>query len=320
MKKVPIPTILTAGLLVLILVLYAITYQVRFSDKVLKVRLGRADESSVDSEPGIKLRWPWPIDQIKTYDQRLQVLDMPEAETKTRDSQNIVVGCYALWQIDDTLLFYKSVKEVAKAEEQLRARINEARDRVVNAVDLAAFVNLDREVVRYDEIEKAMLEACAAGIRDQFGVRVAKIGIRRISLPERATQAVFDSMGTQRQRIADRLVREGEAEAVRIESQALSDAQKIQSFARRRAEEIRSEGVRASRKVYAQIEQEDRELYLTLKRLDALEKIFQQGTTFFLPAQSELMELFARPPGTGLPPDGAPAGGDGATSGDPDGQ
>ncbi len=296
MKKIPIPTILTAGVLVLILVLYAITYQVRFSDKVLRVRLGKADESSVDAEPGIKLRWPWPIDQIKTYDQRLQVLDMPEAETKTRDAQNIVVGCYALWRIDDTLLFYKSVKEVEKAKDQLRARINEARDRVINGVDLAAFVNLDVQQVRYDEVEKAMLDACAAGIRDQFGVHVEKIGIRRISLPQRATQAVFDSMGTQRSRIADRLVREGEAEAVRIESAARANAEKIQSFAQRRAEEIRSEGVRASRKIYAQIEQEDRELYLFLKSLDALEKVFQQGTTFFLDARSELMELFAKPP------------------------
>jgi membrane protease subunit HflC len=125
MKRIPLPTVVTATVLVVILVVYSITYQVRFSESVVKVRFGKPRK--VISEPGLKLKWPYPIETVKHYDTRLRVLDTPETEIKTRDSQNVIVGCFAIWRITDPLLFYKRVPVERTAEDKLRDRINESR-------------------------------------------------------------------------------------------------------------------------------------------------------------------------------------------------
>ena len=301
MKRLPIPTVLTGGALVLVLLLYSVTYQVRFSHMVLIERLGKADENSVIREAGMGYRLPWPIDRVKSYDKRLKVLETPEVETKTRDGQNIVVGVYALWRIEDPLTFYKAVPE-GTAEALLRAKISAARQMVIGTVDMSAFVNLDASKVRYDEIEQAMVDQCRASSREIYGVHIETIGIRRISLPERATDKVFDNMSAQRATIASMSFEEGKAAAQAIEASANANAAKILAFARRRAEEIKSEGVQASSKVYEQIAKEDSDLFNYMKRIDALEAIFQKGTTFFLNTNIELFRVFAERPGSQTSP------------------
>lgn len=298
MKKIPIPTILTAAALVLVLVLYSITYQVKFFETAFIERLGKADESSVATTAGIKFRFPPPIDRVKTYDTRLKVLDTPEVESTTRDGQNIVIGCYALWRIANPLTFYRRVPDgVEAAEEKLRARINLVRDTVIGTVDMSAFVNLDASKVRYTEIERAMVDQCRAEILDDFGVHIEAIGIRRISLPERATEKVFDNMSARRATIAATSIEEGNAAAAAIEARAQANADKILAFASRRAEEIKSEGVRATTRIFEQIGPEDAELFHFMKSIDALEAIFQQGTTFFLDTRTELFRVFSDRPG-----------------------
>jgi regulator of protease activity HflC (stomatin/prohibitin superfamily) len=63
MKRIPIPTVVTAIALILILVIYSITYQVRFSESVVKVRLGKPVD--VVSDAGLKLKWPPPIERVR---------------------------------------------------------------------------------------------------------------------------------------------------------------------------------------------------------------------------------------------------------------
>ena len=56
MKRIPIPTMITASIIILILVVYSITYQVRFSESVVKIRLGKPQ--GVVTEAGLKFKWP----------------------------------------------------------------------------------------------------------------------------------------------------------------------------------------------------------------------------------------------------------------------
>ena len=81
MKRIPIPSMITAIVIILILVIYSITYQVRFSEAVVKVRFGKP--RAVIDEPGLELKWPAPIETVRHYDTRLRVLDTPETEKTT---------------------------------------------------------------------------------------------------------------------------------------------------------------------------------------------------------------------------------------------
>ena len=85
--------------------------------------------------------------------------------------------------------------------------------------------------------------------------------------------------------------------AAAIEARAKANADKILAFASRRAEEIKSEGVRATTRIFEQIGPEDAELFHFMKSIDALDAIFQQGTTFFLDTRTELFRVFSDRPG-----------------------
>lgn len=302
MSRFPLPTIITAAALVLVLVAYAFSYQVRFSQFAVKTHLGQADDNSIHTDPGIKFRWPWPIEEVQVYDKRLQTIDTPEGETKTRDGKNLIVGCFAVWKIDadspgNALKFYKVSTTERKAESQLRARINEARQLVIGRHDMSDLFGLDEEQVRanHDKIEKEMLDAAAADIQKDYGIVVTHIGIRRISLPDAATQEVFKSMSKERDALATKYRSEGESLAKSIESRAQSASDQIMAFTMRKAEEIKSEGRRAATTYLSRIEQQDREFFIFLREMETMESMLKQRATIFFDTTNEFLRKFVAP-------------------------
>jgi len=310
MRKIPIASFATALVLVCVLLAYMFTYQVRFSEVAVRVRLGKADEGSVVNEPGIKPRYPWPIDSVVKYDRRLQLTDTPETEIKTRDGKNIIVGLYALWRIDDPLKFLTSVETVNVAVQQMRTRINKAKAEAVGERDMSTFVSLDDAQIRqnYAELEQQLLDSAGPGLRSDYGIELVQLGIRRISLPEEVTQSVFQQMIQEREALATRYRQEGIARANAIKGQADSDAEQILSFADRKAQEIESTGIQASTRILAGIAPEDREFFNYLRWLDALKASLKERATIFLDANSSFYKHFEKPyEATQLEPPPAPS-------------
>jgi membrane protease subunit HflC len=268
---------------------------------VVKVRFG--DPQAVIKEPGLKFKWPAPIELVRHYDTRLRVLDTPETEIKTSDGQNVIVGCFAIWRIEDPLEFYKRVSTEAEAETGLRDRINNSRAKVIGQHNWAEFVNLDSELIdaSYRRIEQEMLDDAEPGIRKDYGVALERVGVYRISLPEEATAKVQDSMRKERERMAAQFREEGESKKEAIVARADSQSKQILAFAERKAKEIEAAGVKASQRVFQQIAEEDAEFFIWLRWLEALESALIQKTTVFIDSDSELFRRFAEPPGPSPP-------------------
>ncbi len=298
MSRIPLPTVVTAAFLVLVLVLYSVTFQVRFSEAAVRVRFGQASAESVIREPGLYWRLPPPIEFIRKYDTRLRTIETPETEIKTADGQNIIVGCFAVWRVSDPYLFSIRVPVEREAEEKLRARINEVRATVVGRHGMSDFVNLDRELVAasYDRIEREMLEQAAPSMLTDYGVELARVGLRRISLPEEATQTVLESMKQERERLATTYREEGKSLAATITANADASRAKILAFAERKAQEIEAAGVKASERIFEQIRPEDSDFFIWLRYLEALEGSLKQKTTIFLDANTDIFRYFASPP------------------------
>lgn len=306
MKKISLPTLLTAAAVVLVLLAYMFMFQVRFSEVAVRIRLGNIKE--IVEEPGLKWRWPYPIEKIVKYDTRLRTLDTLEGEIKTKDGKNIIVGNYALWRIKVPRTFVDRSLTVREAEERLRARINQRRAAVIGNKDLSDFVNLNEELVNknYNDIENTMLNgkqveddeeghSLKESVLTDFGIELVKVDIRRISLPEETTQSVFQQMIAERQKEAARFREEGKSRAQTITAQALADRDKIISFTMRKAEEISSTGVQASTGILKQIEAEDAAFFEWLRWLDALGVALRQKSTIFLDNNSALFERFQPP-------------------------
>jgi regulator of protease activity HflC (stomatin/prohibitin superfamily) len=296
MKRIPVATAITGIVLVLVLVVYSITYQVRFSESVVKVRFGKPKE--VVTAPGLKLKWPYPIETVKNYDTRLRVLDTPETEIKTVDAQNVIVGCFALWRITDPLLFSISLPAERAAEDKLRDRINESRAKIIGQHSWSDFVNLDSALIAdsYARVEAEILRDCAPGILSAYGVEVKRVGIRRISLPEEATSSVQKSMQQERNRMAARYREEGESLKEAIVARAESQSKQILAFAERKAKETESAGLQASQRVFKQIAEEDADFFIWLRWLEALEAALKTRTTIFLDTTDEVFKHFSEPP------------------------
>ena len=298
MKKVPFPSLIVALIVVAALVTYAVTFQVRFSQVAVRVLLGNADEGSVIRDPGLYAKWPWPIETVVKYDKRFKVLDTPESEIKTADGKNVVVGCFAVWRIAQPLEFKIAVETERRAEELLRARINETRSSIIGKHDMSEFVSLDAEQLEssHEEIERQMLALAGPAILDEWGIEVVRIGVRRISLPEEVSQKVFESMIQEREALAARYREEGAALAETIKAEAESAKNQILAFAQSKAQEIESKGTRAATRTLAQISKEDEPFFIWLRRLDALKAILQERTTIFFDSETELFKDFAKPP------------------------
>jgi membrane protease subunit HflC len=306
MRKIPIATLLTAGIVVLVLLVYALTFQVRFSELAVKVRLGQV--AAIIKEPGLYPRWPWPIETIKKYDKRLRTLDTTEAEVKTRDGKNIIIGNYAVWRVDDPLQFFIRLGSTGKAEEALRARITQRRAAVIGNEDLSSFINLNEQLANadWDRIQDTLLNGKQAepggqarslreGVSADFGISLEGVALRRISLPEETTQSVAQQMIAERQAEAARYREEGKAVAEKLKGEAEAARQQILAFAQRKAEEERTRGVQASTRILKQIAAEDTEFFEWLRQLDALRGALKQRSTIFLDNNSELFAPFARP-------------------------
>jgi membrane protease subunit HflC len=299
MSKISFPTLIIAGLVVLVLLTFAFTYQVDFNEVAVKAHFGKADASSVIREPGLKFRWPYPFESIETYDVRLRPLDTPETEIKTIDGKMVIVGAYVVWQITDPLKFYVNVPErsVAGAEKLMRPIISQSQAAVIGQATLADFVNLDvqQKDANYDRLLAQMLDGVKPRLAP-YGIDVRRVGLRRISLPKEAMQQVFASMQQERNRLAARYRQEGKSRAEGIKARADANAQQIMAFANRRAKEIESAGIAASTQILKKIQQEDAGLFILLRELDALRESLSQKTTIFLDQKSPLFAPFVHPP------------------------
>lgn len=249
-------------------------------------------------EPGLKFRWPWPVDRVQAYDVRLRTLDTPETEIKTVDGKNVIVGAYAIWRIADPLKFYTSVRDVAKAEVQMRSRLAQTKAAVIGQSTLGEFVNLDVEQkdASYDRILAALLEGVAPSLLRDYGIEVKRVSIRRVSLPKETTQQIFESMKQERNRQAATYRQEGQSRAEAIKARAQAEADSILAFAKTRAQAIESAGTRAATKILQKIPPEDVQFFEWLRWLDALRAALSQRTTIFLDQNSPLFAPFVEPP------------------------
>ena len=83
-------SVLAAIVVAVVLVLYMCTFEVRFTEVAIKKTFGKPEVNAI-TDPGLKFRWPWPIQEIVVYDKRLRIMEDRTEETRTIDGKNLVV-------------------------------------------------------------------------------------------------------------------------------------------------------------------------------------------------------------------------------------
>ncbi len=293
--------ILMGALLVALLLSHMFCYQVRYDQVAVRTTFDKADESSVQETPGLKWRWPWPVNKVTLYSKRLQVLEDKIEELQTADGKSVIVRTYLTWRIADPLAFYVTLKDPAEAARQLSSRLREVRG-LISTYRFDELVNTDRGRIKLAAIEGEAAAALDAALtKSGYGIKVESVGIHKIILPEATTLKVFETMIAARERLAENALQEGQAQASAIRSEASSARERILAFAERRAQAIRSQGDREAAGLYESFAKNE-DFAIFLRKVEALKKMLDHNTTFVLSAESlGILDWFSRPPETQAP-------------------
>jgi membrane protease subunit HflC len=290
------PALILGAALALVLLIYMVTFQVRFDQTAVLTTFDEAGPSAVKEEPGLYLKWPYPIQEVRFYDRRVQVLESPLEQLRLRDDQLVVIGTYVDWQIQDPLKFFRSLKSVSDAEGQLRNRLRDAQS-VIGQYALDELTQSDPKANKLSEVETKIREKLSDDMKAQdYGIAVAAVGLKRLMPPEQVTPKYYEHMRKSCEQRAQGARSEGQAAADSIRAAAARDKDTILAFAERHADNLKAEAQRNSAGYLKEFQQnEDFAIYL--KQLEALRKTLQHNTTFLLDTQTAPFDLLAEPKG-----------------------
>lgn len=291
-------SIVVAVVVVVGLLLRLFTYQVRETEVVVKTFFG-GDPQAI-TRPGLKSRWPWPVNSVNRFDGRLQISEGALGETSTRDGFNIVVSSTVGWKISDPVTFLKSTEGSMKiAEGRLLDRMANHQNSVLGRHPFSDLVSIEEKNLRFDEMEEEMTELLRVDASDEYGVKIAFVRITNLALPEEVTNKVFDRMRQERARIAKKTRAEGEGKARDIRARAESEKQIMLALAEGEAARIKGKGDAKAAEHY-RVFAENGDLAIFLRKLESAKKTLKDRTTIILDAEHSPYDIFrGEVPGAG---------------------
>jgi len=292
-----------AVLVALTLLLFTCTFSVRFNEQAIVTTFGEAGEGSRVTEPGLKFKWPYPVQRVIKFDTRANVLETRLESAVTNDQELVAVRLFLAWRISDVRTFFREVATTETASRLLNDRLRSAQG-VISRYDfdeLLAFDDDDRPGMATIEQEILDLLHDPGGETPDigaYGIEPIVVGITQFVLPETTTTAVFERMRQTRQKLATDARSEGEAEKTRIEVAARTKANRIRSFAERYASRLRAVGEEEAAEMLAEMARtpEAERLAVFLRRLDALSATLRQNTTTVILPPMSPFDLLGGPP------------------------
>jgi len=287
-------TIVVAVVIGVSLLMYLFSYQVRTNEVALVQTFGEAAEEA--SPAGWHFQWPWPIQEVRRFDNRLQVQEGPLAETPMNEQYSILTSVCVGWKIGNVREFNKSFggskDPMGQCWAELEKTVRDRTNGVLGQYNLSDLVNVDPKQIKYDEVESKIRDAAAEAAMDLYGVELVLFKIRRLELPDSVRNQVYLRMRTERQAEAEEIRRKGETEADSITAAANSERDAILARAEREVERIRGEGDAEAAKFYDEFKK-DPNLAVLLRKARALKKTTEEATTIFLDTTVPPYDLLA---------------------------
>ncbi len=291
-------TVAVVGAVCLGLLAYLVCFSVRVDEmavlyrfnkvrKVIRPSVGLADQAPLQLPPGTEdaevvrragvfLKWPYPIDKVKKYDQRIRTLEGPLTQQQLPDNNQIIPRVYATWRVVDPVAFENSLgSDLTTAGQRLKNLVGNETAVVFGTHTLGNVVNTDRDELQFDQIEKEILanvRRTLASKENAYGIEVCSLGIMWVTLPEETTQAVFRRMQKERQRIAEELRSEGRRLKREKVAEAREEEDKIIAEANASATHIRAQAEAEAAEYYDTFAK-NQGLAIFLRRLEAIRRI-----------------------------------------------
>ncbi len=271
-------TLTIGAVLLIIFATLLFTFQVRQTEVAVVTTFDKP--TSFHDKPGLKFKWPRPIQKYYLFDKRIQSFEDTFETALTEDGYNLLISVYAGWTISNPTNFFSRFPsgKVSDAQPRLEDLIRNLKLGVVGRHSFSHFVSTDEKQLKFAEIEKEILEAVQKAAQDIYGITIHFLGIKKLGLPESVTAKVFERMSAERQRQIDALRAQGDAEASKIRSQADRERAIILASADTEARQILGQADAEAAQAY-EVFQKNPNLALFLQRIRALGEILPGRST-----------------------------------------
>ena len=186
----------TAALIIIVLLIKATAFTVDESKCVILTQFGRPVKTM--TEPGLKWKFPDPVQSVIRFEKRLLVYDPKPCEFLTRDKKNVVVDSFICWKIEDPQRFLETVKDVTGAEIRLSDIMSSQLGAALGEQPLSALVSVEPGKMEVSRIMARVCERCRETARREYGIEVVDVKMKRLNLPPDNKASVFRRMRSER--------------------------------------------------------------------------------------------------------------------------
>lgn len=243
------------------------------------------------TDPGLNWKLPTPAQTVLRFDKRLQIFDPQPTENFTLDRKNLVIDSFACWRIADPERFLVKVGTIRGAENSLAILVASELGTELGKHELSALVSVNEDEVKLKEIMDAVTTRCRGVAREDYGMDVVDVRLKRVNLPYENKQSVYERMRSEREQKAKQYRAEGDEQATAIRAKTEFDKREILSKAYKQAQRIKGEGDAEAVSIYAKAYAQDPEFYKFLRTLSSYKKILGGQTTVVMSSDSELLKL-----------------------------
>lgn len=290
-------------------------YTVGEVEQVIITQFGKPVGDPVTAA-GLKVKAPF-IQDVNRIDKRILEWDGNPSDMPTKDKLYISVDLFARWRITEPLQYFLRLRDERSAQSRLDDILGSETRNAVAKHELIEIVRTTKDRVPLRDtlltaaeqqldmgslvpiqkgrnlVEKEIFAAAAEKVQ-VFGIELLDIRFKRINYNESVRPKIYDRMVSERRRIAERFLSEGNGEAARIRGNRLRDLNKIQSEAYRQVEEIRGVADAKATEIYAKAYNQSPDavaFYEFTRTMQSYKFIVAENTTLVLSTDSDLFKF-----------------------------
>ena len=249
-------------------------FRVQQTEIALKLRLGKVERT--DYTPGLHFRVPF-VDEIFKFDARIQTLDASPQQYLTSEKKNVIVDSFVKWRINRVENFYTAVGgSIPRANDRLSVMVQKHLKDAFGKRPIRELVSGDRNKFM-DEL-RDVVESEAKTL----GITIVDARIKRVDLPSKVSQSVYDRMAAERKQVAELFRAEGQEQARRIRAQADREQEVIIAEADRDGQKMRGDGDSQATQIFAEAFSQDKEFYTFFRSLDAYKNTFSNRSDIIM--------------------------------------
>jgi membrane protease subunit HflC len=250
-------------------------YIVDETERAIKLKFGEIIEA--DIKPGLHFKIPV-LNTIRKFEARILTMDSRPQRYLTLEKKAVIVDSFIKWRIANVQEYYQATSgDELVAARLLAPRVDEGLRNQFGERTMYEVVSGER-----DELMDELTEKLNAVTKEELGIEIRDIRVKRIDLPQEVSHAVFERMNTERQREAREHRSQGKELAEGIRADADRQRQVILAEAFRESERIRGEGDATAAATYASAYTKNPEFYSFIRSLEAYRNSFSSKSDIMI--------------------------------------